>query len=204
MKKRKEKKAVTPSNKNIVFLWASAIRICHPLEVMLSRSLKKSWLWGAGVVVAQSHDEASSPPCSPSCFCQPVAFRTQAQKALWGSFCLTLSLLDNIQMLWFTRLTTKRNCVSFSYFREATWLYTYLLEVKWSMKKWLTYQSNLATASKWNKACWLDSNQSKDLWFFCLPSLSLFLVFLFFLWFLFSRFCPFGAFQLKESISHRF
>lgn len=43
-----QKIAVTLLNKNIVLLWASAIRICHPLEVILSRSLKKSWLWGAG------------------------------------------------------------------------------------------------------------------------------------------------------------
>ena len=68
----------------------------------------------------------------------------------------------------FTRLTTKRNRVSFSYCREAAC--TYLLEVKWSMKTWLTYQSNLATASKWNKACWLDANRRGDLWFFRLPS----------------------------------
>lgn len=155
---------------------------------MLSLSLKKSWLWGAGVVVAQSPDEASSPPCSPTCICQPAAFRTRAQKSLRGSFCLTLSLLDNIQMLWFTRLTTKRNRVSFSYCSEAAWLRTYLLEVKRSMKTWLTYQSNLATASKWNKACWLDANRRGDLWFVCLPSpalsfwvrgLCLFMIFLF-------------------------
>lgn len=37
-------------------------------------------------------------------------------------------------------------------------------------EKWLTYQSNLALASKWKKkACWLVSNQRKNLWVFCLP-----------------------------------
>lgn len=81
------------------------------------------------MVVAESHDEASSLPCSPTCICQLVAFRSQAQKALWGSLYLTLSLLDNVQMLWFTRLKTKRNCVSFSHFRAAESVIVHIREV---------------------------------------------------------------------------
>lgn len=94
------------------FLWASAIRICHPLEVMLPRSVRKSWQWVAGVVVAESHDEAWSLPCSSACICQLVACRTQVQRAPWDTFPLTLSLLDNIQISWFTRPKTQK-CLFF-------------------------------------------------------------------------------------------
>lgn len=125
--------------------------VIHVEVIILS--LKKSWLWRAWVVVAQTPDEASSLPCSLTWICQPVALRTQAQTAFWDSLCLTLSLLDNIQILYkiemrFTRLTRKRSCAPLSYFQEATCLCTYFLEVLWPMQKWLTYQSNLATASK--------------------------------------------------------
>lgn len=144
-------------------------------------------------------------PCSSTCIRQLVAFRTQAQKALWGSFCLTLSLLDNIHMLWFTRLTTKRNRVSFSHFSEAAWLCTYLLEVKWSMKKWLTHQSNLATASKWKIGLLIRLKPKKGL-MILLPLHSLCLGSWFYNFFLriliVLFFLLFGAFQLKESISH--
>lgn len=51
------------------FLWASAITICHPLEVIIP-SLKKLWPWRVGAVVCQSPDEASSLPCSPTWICQ--------------------------------------------------------------------------------------------------------------------------------------
>lgn len=65
----------------------------------------------------------------------------------------------------FTRLKTKGSHVTFSRFKKAAWLCTYLLEVKWSMKKWLTCQSNLATANNGSEGggeeeedcCWLHS-----------------------------------------------
>lgn len=80
------KKGATPSCKNIMFLWASAIRVCHPLwgyaipvtEEVLAMS-------GLGVEVAQMHDGASALPRSPTCVCQPVAFRSPGQMGPSGA-----------------------------------------------------------------------------------------------------------------------
>lgn len=104
------------------------------------------WLWQTSLEVSEMHYEASSLPCSSSCICQSVAFTTWAQRGLQGSLCLTVSLLDNIQKLWLTRLKTKTNSVPSSW--EAVWLRTYLLAEKRSTEKQLTSQSNSASTRK--------------------------------------------------------
>lgn len=68
-KKKKKNCSYTLKEKHCFFLWASAIAICHPLEVIIS-SLKKPWPRRVGAVVSQSPDEASSLPCSPTWICQ--------------------------------------------------------------------------------------------------------------------------------------
>lgn len=108
-------RSYTLVKKYFFLLWMSAIRICHPLEVMLPRSVRKSWLWVAGVVVGESHDDAWSLPCSSACICQFVAFRTQTKKAPWDTFRLTLSLLDSTQISCFTRPKTPKCVFLFSF-----------------------------------------------------------------------------------------
>lgn len=78
----------------------------------------------------------------------------------------------------------KKSCFFFS-FQEGSVIVHIFTGSEMIHEKWLTHQSNLATASKWRKACWLDSNPKEDLWFFCLPQCTLFvsgfIVFLFFM-----------------------
>lgn len=143
------------------------------------------------------------------------ALRTRAQKALRGSLCLTLSVLDNIQVLykiemWFTRLTRETRRVPLSCYGETAYPRAYLLGVKWSARKMADLSIKLATASYLmmiglkNKRGTHDSPA-------CHRSVSVFMI-LFFSWFVFpERLLKkrkekkiFGSFLLKEHMCLQF
>lgn len=122
-----------------------------------------------GVAVLQKSRWASlfffSLACSMTWICQPVASQLQLKKALRDSLSLTLSLLDNTQMFykiemritWLTRKNEGRR-FSLSQSREAAHLCASIhQEVKWSLTKWPTCQSKLATETRW-----LLSNQKEE------------------------------------------